>query len=143
MFIVTYSIVLQNIKTKYFVFRPAPKRQILSKLKNFEFFTVHHLRSGNLSILCSLKYIIIRVDFLHTCRVHHYLHSRFFFRFFRNFKLSISKKFENRAPGSPSSELTLSACCTVLYMCCFWCCTFRAPMGDGSCLLPRDGHWPS
>jgi hypothetical protein len=29
--------------------------------------------------LRSLKYTIIRIDFLHTCRIHHYLHPRFFF----------------------------------------------------------------
>jgi hypothetical protein len=107
MFIVTYLTVLQNIKTKKFVFRPAQKRQILSNLNNFGFFTVHHLRSGNLSFFCSLKYIIIRVNFLHTCRFHHYLHPRFF-RYFQNFKLSISKKFKKGATGSPSSKLTLS-----------------------------------
>jgi hypothetical protein len=58
--------------------RPYTKRLILSNIKNFEFFTVHHLRSENLTFLRSLKYVIIRVDFLHTCRVHNYLHPRFF-----------------------------------------------------------------
>jgi hypothetical protein len=100
MFIVTYSIVLQNIKTKYFVFRPAQKRQILSNVKNFEFFTVHHLRSGNLSILCSLKYIKIRVDFLHTCRVHHYLHPRFFSYFFETSNCQFQKSLKIGLQGA-------------------------------------------
>jgi hypothetical protein len=55
MFIVTYLTVFQNIKSKKFVYRPAQKRQILSNLNNFEFFTIHHLRSGNLSFFLQPK----------------------------------------------------------------------------------------
>jgi hypothetical protein len=82
MFTMMYSIVLQNSKTKYFVFQPTQKRQILRNLNFFESDTVQHLRSENLSFLHSAKYKIFCIDFLHTAEVHHYLHSRIFFPFF-------------------------------------------------------------
>jgi hypothetical protein len=90
---------------------PYTKRLILSNLKNFEFFTVHHLRSENLSFLRSLKYTVIRVDFLHTCRVHHYLHTRFFSDFLEtsNCRFQKSSKKGSREPVLHIDALCFSA----------------------------------
>jgi hypothetical protein len=63
---------------------PCTKKTNSEQSEEFRFFTVHHLRSGNLSFLRILNYAIIRVDFFaHICRFHRYLHLRFFSDFFK------------------------------------------------------------
>ena len=61
-------------------------------MKFFESCTVHNLRSRNLLFLHSLKYIICRIDILHTGRNNHFLQDLFqnfwelinvFFEFFK------------------------------------------------------------
>ena len=48
------------------------------KTKKIEIYTVHHLRSRDLSFLHSLKYKISSIDILNIVRKNHYLHLVYF-----------------------------------------------------------------